>query len=73
MEAQDAVLCFIHVCAKASSEKKIHWSSNADLAFISAGFSNWKDVTVKFINHASSKCHEQWGGGGFLGFHGIPL
>ena len=51
------VLCFI--CAKASSEKKIHWSLNADLAFISAGFSNWKDATVKFTNHALSKCHEE--------------
>ena len=52
MEDQDAVLCFI--CAKASLEKKIHWSSNADSAFISTGFSNWKDATVKFANHASS-------------------
>ena len=39
--------------------KKIHRSSNADLAFISTGFSNWKDATVKFANHASSKCHEE--------------
>jgi len=43
----------LHV-VKASAEKKIHWSSNADSAFISAGFSNSKDATVKFSNHASS-------------------
>ena len=40
-------------------QKKIHWSTNADLAFISAGFSNWKDATVKFANHAFSKCHKE--------------
>ena len=57
MEAQDAVLYFI--CVKASLEKMIHWSSNAESAFISTGFSNWKDATVKFANHASSKCHEE--------------
>ena len=51
------VLCFIS--AKASSEKKIQWSSNADSAFLFTGFSNWKDATVKFENHASSKCHKE--------------
>ena len=42
VEERDVVLCF--TCAWANSEKKIQWSSNADLAFVSKGFSNWKDV-----------------------------
>lgn len=57
IEAQDAEFCVIR--AKASLKRKIHWSSNADSAFISTGFSNWKDATVKFANHASSKCHKE--------------
>ena len=32
---------------------------NADAAFITRGFSNWKDATVKFNIHDSSKCHKE--------------
>ena len=48
-----------YMCQGEFGKKKIHWSSNADSAFISTGFSNWKDATMKFSNHASSKCHEE--------------
>ena len=37
-----------HTCLLAKSEKKLLWSSNADTAFISRGFSNWKDVRRNF-------------------------
>ena len=58
VEDKDVVLCF--TCARANNEKKLQWSANtADLAFISKGFSNWKDATVKFGMHASSKCHKE--------------
>ena len=56
-EGQDSVLCF--TCTQASQQKKILWSSSADMAFISRGFCNWKDATVKFAQHASSKCHKE--------------
>ena len=56
-ENEDSVLCF--TCAQAATQKKVQWSTNADLAFISRGFYNWKDATVKFTQHAASKCHEE--------------
>ncbi len=58
MESTDSVLCII--CARASREGKLQWSSNADVAFINKEFSNWKDgTTVKFNIHDSSKCHKE--------------
>ena len=57
VEERDVALCFM--CARANSEKKIQWSSNVDLAFVSKGFSNWKDANGKFAVHASSKCHKE--------------
>ena len=35
------------------------WSANAEQAFITHGFSNWKDAAVKFPNHEKSKCHKE--------------
>ena len=57
VEEKDVVLCF--TCARACAEKKLQWSANADLAFMTKGFSNWKDATGKFCIHASSKCHKE--------------
>ena len=57
IESDDAVICI--TCARASLQKKLQWSSNLDLAFISKGFTNWKDATVKFAIHASSKCRKE--------------
>ena len=51
------MLCLI--CAQASYLKKIQWSCNLDLSFISKGFSNWKDATNKFQRHAVSKTHKE--------------
>lgn len=57
MEGTDTVMCI--TCNRASKEKKLQWSSNSDAAFITKGFSNWKDATVKFAIHDSSKCHKE--------------
>ena len=46
-------------CAQARSHNKLNWSLNMDLAFLSTGFSNWKDATRKFAQHESSKCHTE--------------
>ena len=43
-ETQDSVLCYI--CVNASIENKIT-SGYVDNAFISKGFTNWKDATKK--------------------------
>ena len=42
-----------------SSQKKLQWPSNLDLAFISIGFTNWKDATVKSAVHEASKGHKE--------------
>ena len=57
VENNDTVLCFM--CAQASAQRKLQWSSNLDLAFISKGFTNWKDATIKFAIHEASKCHKE--------------
>ena len=57
LEDNDSVLCFI--CMKANIEKKLQWSSSADAAFVTRGFSNWKDACVKFDNHQTSSCHKE--------------
>ena len=40
-------------------QKRLQWSTNADMAFVSKGFYNWKDATVKFALHSSSNCHKE--------------
>ncbi|XP_053398113.1 zinc finger MYM-type protein 1-like [Mercenaria mercenaria] len=34
-------------------------NSKAETAFISTGFSNWKDATKKFKKHENSECHKE--------------
>ena len=43
---------------KANAEKKLR-ASNADLAFITKGFSNRKDACVKFNIHQDTNCHKE--------------
>ena len=52
------MFCFF-LLLSSQDEKKLHLSSNADEAFIVKGFTNWKDATVKFDAHQSSKCHKE--------------
>ena len=56
-EEQD--LAFCHTCVKAYNEKKFTTSHNLDPSFLSRGFNNWKDTTVKFKAHELSKCHQE--------------
>ena len=56
-EGDGSVLCF--TCMKVVTQKKLQWSSNADSAFISAGFTNWKKASEKFSSHEASKCHQE--------------
>ena len=58
IESSDAV-SVLHVRMQARSQNKLNWSLNMDLAFLSTGFSNWKDATRKFAQHESSKCHTE--------------
>ena len=39
-------------------EKKRLWSSNADTAFISIGFSMLKDAAKKLLIHEATICHK---------------
>lgn len=56
-EGTDSAFCF--TCSTAVRQKKILStnSSKMDGAFVSTGFSNWKDATVSFRKHESSECH----------------
>ena len=54
-EALDVAFC--HLCGKADQEEKLS-SSMKDQAFLSKGFSNWKDGTESFQRHQESKCHQ---------------
>ena len=53
-ETKDNVLC--HICATAFQKGKLK-DSAAD-AFVSKGFTNWKDATVTLKKHQQTKCHK---------------
>ena len=53
----DSVLCF--TCMNANSENKLQWLLNAESAFITAGFTNWKKASERLSNHETSKCHKE--------------
>ena len=54
-EEKDLAICFL--CAKALREKKL-FAPNAEESFTTKGFSNWKDATVRFRDHAKTDCHK---------------
>ena len=39
-------------------QKKVQWSPNLGMAFISKDYHNWKDASTKFAIHSSSNCHK---------------
>ena len=53
----DAAFC--HVCMSAELEKKFLASTRRDLAFISKGFTYWKEATTAFQKHLASACHRE--------------
>jgi len=44
---------------KAARKNALIMSKNTDKAFISAGFSNWKDTKVAFRNYKQTKCYKE--------------
>ena len=55
-ESDDKVFC--HTCVKAVRDFKMS-SKNAEEAFLTRGYNNWKDATDAFRKHESSDCHAQ--------------
>ena len=55
-EAQDAAYCY--TCKTAEEQNKLR-TKYKDLAFISRGFTNWKDGPVGFTKHEGSDCHKE--------------
>ena len=53
-------LAFCHTCVSAVASGKLSlWAGNVkDSAFLSTGFSNWKDGTVSFSHHTESTTHK---------------
>ena len=53
----DAVVCYL--CMKCNREKKFLASTKREQAFISRGFTYWKEATTAFEKHMSSDCHRK--------------
>ena len=43
----------------AEHEKKFLAGTKRDPAFISRGYTNWKDATTAFSTHLASRCHKE--------------
>ena len=56
-ETNEKVFCFY--CRKAHAMKIMSFSTKSDLAFISAGFDNWKKVKARFRSHQRSHTHNE--------------
>ena len=56
-EEMDAAFC--HVCAKAEDNGRLSGSARKDAAFLTKGFTNWKDATMSFTRHKVSDCHKE--------------
>jgi hypothetical protein len=59
LENEDMALC--HTCTRAFQTNQLS-STMVDPAFISKGYTNWKDATVKkagFTKHENSDCHKK--------------
>ena len=53
----DAAFCYL--CMKAAHESKFLTSSKREPAFISKGFTYWKEATSAFKKHQASDCHRE--------------
>ena len=56
-EERDLAFCF--TCVKAYKENKLHSSTNLETTYISTGYSNWKDASVRIAAHEASTCHKE--------------
>jgi len=52
-------LAFCHLCMRVVSERKILASNKCDPAFISSGFTYWKEATTSFSKHQASAYHRE--------------
>ena len=51
----DAAFCYL--CMKCDREQRFLTSTKREQAFISRGFTYWKETTTAFKKHMSSDCH----------------
>ena len=51
-------LAFCFVCVVAYQKNLLQSAHCFEQAFISTGFSNWKDAIAKFSKHEVSRCHK---------------
>ena len=54
---RDAAFC--HLCMTAAHEGKFLVSTKRDPAFLSRGFTYWKEATTAFKKHQASDCHRE--------------
>ena len=55
--SSDAAFCYL--CMKAEKEGKLLASTRREPAFISKGFTYWKEATTAFNKHQASTCHKE--------------
>lgn len=56
-EDMDAAFC--HVCAKAEDSGRLSSFMWRDAAFLTKGFTNWKDATMCFSRHEACDGHKE--------------
>ena len=50
---------FCHLCMIAAYEGKLLASTKKDPAFLTKGFTYWKEATTAFKKHEASQCHKE--------------
>ena len=55
--SSDAAFCYL--CMRAEKEGKLLASTRKEPAFISKGFTYWKEATTAFNKHQTSTCHKE--------------
>ena len=55
--SSDAAFCYL--CMRADKEGKLLVSTRKEPAFISKGFTYWKEATTAFNKHQTSTCHKE--------------
>ena len=57
VEENDTAYCFN--CVKAYQQNQLHSLSSLESMYISDGFTNWKEVSIRFPKHEASNCHKE--------------
>ena len=55
--SSDSAFCYL--CMTAVHEGKLLASSKKDAAFLSKGYTYWKETTTAFKKHQASQCHRE--------------